>query len=496
MNHMKYAILLSACLAALFHHASAATAEMRHTHGVFYPGLENQPVLQLKITGKPGEKITSLTFTPGKTTRRNGLKAVRLSSTGPNNAFTTHTPKPAQEKARQNSVREQFTFNTPFELGDKPLYLWLSYDLSPTIKRNSCVDALCTSIQMADGSTVKPKLKMAKGITERVIGRVTPNNYRIVPYYRPRWVMGWGNAKEAVHLTPEHFNRFTDLIHFAYSVNAQGNITYQWAGGKDSQQTVNNALAEIKRLHKVAKSDSRLIAGFGHMDAPLTQAIARPATRRKLAHNMAQWAITRGYQGIDLDWEYPENKAQWNNLGLFLGDLREEISGTGISISIAVSVNYRPPTLSVTDQIDFILTMSYGSQTAQHSTMERYQREANFCVNKLHMDKARVVLGLPFYSNEQGKLTDQYGYSQIYNWYPNLKPDVNVFRAKKKDGSDGAMHSFNGRKLISEKCQWAKANNFGGVMIWAYETDLPLNHHASLGRAMYKVMNQPRPSKR
>ena len=124
--------------------------------------------------------------------------------------------------------------------------------------------------------------------------------------------------------------------------------------------------------------------------------------------------------------------------------------------------------------------------------MERYQREANICVNKLKMPKVKVVLGLPFYSNEQGKLTDQYGYSQIYNWYPNLKPDVNTFRAKKKDGSDGAMHSFNGRKLISEKCHWAKDNNFGGVMIWAYETDLPLSHHASLGRAMYKVLRQPK----
>ena len=49
---------------------------------------------------------------------------------------------------------------------------------------------------------------------------------------------------------------------------------------------------------------------------------------------------------------------------------------------------------------------------------------------------------------------------------------------------------YNGRKLIGDKCQWAKDNGFGGVMIWAYETDLPLKHHASLGRAMYKVLRQ------
>lgn len=470
----------------------AATVEVRHTHGTFYPGLENQAILQLKVKGAAGEKITSIAFNTGETSAKVKIKEAKLSSSGNRNCYTLHTQNPVVKLASTKTVHKEFCFNTPIELGDKPLYLWLSYDLSPTVKRNSKIDALCTEVKMADGSVVTPTLVVAEGIEKRVVGRVYPFPYRIVPYYRPRWVMGWGKAKEAVHLTPEHFALFTELIHFAYSVDAQGGITYQWAGGGDSKKTVDAALAEIKRLHKVAKSRAGLIAGFGHMDKQLTQAIQKPNVRRTLARNMAQWAISRGYQGIDLDWEYPDSNAEWNKFGLFLADLREELAGTGITISLAASVNYRLPTLLVTDQIDFILTMSYGSQAAQHSTMERYQREANICLNKLRMPKPRVVLGLPFYSNEQGKLTDQYGYSQIYSWYPNLKADVNTFRAKKKDGSDGPMHSFNGRKLISEKCRWAKDNDFGGVMIWAYETDLPLEHHASLGRAMYKVLRQPR----
>lgn len=471
---------------------SAATIEARHTHGVFYPGLEDQAVLQLKVVGTPGEKIKELKFSLGESTTKGKIKAAKLSSSGNRNCFTLHTQNPVQEKAATKSVKESFSFKTDIELSDKPLYLWLSYDIAPTVKRNAKVDALCTEVKMADGDIVKPQVIMAEGITEREIGRVYPFPYRIVPYYRPRWVKGWGKSTKAIHLTPEHFTLFTDLIHFAYSCDAQGKVTYQWAGGGDNKKTVDGALEEIKRLHTEAKSRARLIAGFGHMDKQLTQVIKTPKGRRTLARNMAKWAIERGYQGIDIDWEYPDSNPEWNQFGLFLADLREELAGTGISISLAASVNYRLPTLIVTDQIDFILTMSYGSQAAQHSTMERYQREANICLNKLHMPKPKVVLGLPFYSNEQGKLTDQYGYSQIYNWYPNLKPDVNTFRAKKKDGSDGPMHSFNGRKLISEKCQWAKDNNFGGVMIWAYETDLPLNHHASLGRAMYKVLRQPK----
>lgn len=489
---MKNIIGITAALLLSTITAQAATAEARHTHSVFYPGVNNQPVLQLKITGTPGEKIKCLKFTTAESTAPNKFKGAQLSASGNRNAYTLHTKNPVVQKGAISSVRNHFSFNTDIELGDTPLYLWLSYNLPPTIKRDSKVDALCTSIEMADGSIIKPELKLADGIEERVVGRVYPFPYRIVPYYRPKWVKGWGKSEKAIHLTPEHFNLFTDLIHFAYSISNQGEITYQWAGGGNSKKTVDEALAEIKRLHKEANSRARLIAGFGFIDKQITAINNRPAIRRKLAKNMAKWVIERGYQGIDLDWEYPENANQWNQFACFLAELREELAGSGVSISIAASVNYRIPTMQVTDQIDFIVTMSYGSQAAQHASMERYQREANICVNKLKMPKVKVVLGLPFYSNEQGKLTDQYGYSQIYKWYPNLKPDVNTFRAKKKDGSDGAMHSFNGRKLIHEKCVWAKENKFGGVMIWAYETDLPLNHHASLGRTMYKVLRQPK----
>lgn len=488
----KLLAVLITCGGMLWHAAEAATAEVRHTHAVFFPGVDNQPVLQLKIQGNSGEKITSLKFSTGESSSGAKFKVARLLSTGRRNAFTVHTQNPAVEKASKKNVRGNFSFDTEIELTGQPLYLWLSYDLPAGAKLNAPVDALCTEIKMADGSIVQPQTILADGVEKRVVGRVTPFPYRIMPYYRPRWVKGWGKSEKAVHLTPEHFHLFTDLIHFAYSLSAQGEITYQWAGGGNSKKTVDDALAEIKRLHQQAGAKSRLIAGFGHMDDQLTKVISRPAVRRQLARNMAKWTLSRGYQGIDLDWEYPENAAQWNQFALFLAELREELAGSGVTISIAASVNYRLPTLQVTDQVDFILTMSYGSQSAQHASMERYRNEANICLNKLRMPKPKVVLGLPFYSNEQGKLTDQYGYSQIYNWYPNLKPDVNTFRAKKKDGSDGPMHSFNGRNMITDKCRWAKDNDFGGVMIWAYETDLPLSHHASLGRAMYKVLRQPR----
>lgn len=489
--------LLLILVTSLLQLTQGVTVEMRHTHGVFYPDVKQQAVLQLKITGEPGEKITKLEFSDGKTTQTSDIQMAYLSTSGGWNGYTLNTNKLAQEKGKAKPDKKgKFSFDVDIEIGSEPVYYWLSYNLGRGAKRGSLIDALCTRVTLADGSTVKPKLKRAAALKERVAGRIYPFPYRVVPYYRPRWVKGWGNAKEAVHLTPEHFNLFTDLVHFAYTVSAEGDVQYQWAGeGADPQVVSDEALAEIKRLHNEAKAKSLLLAGFAHMDEPMTQAVANPETRRKLARNMATWAIERGYNGIDIDWEYPDTHDQWVNFGLFIADLREELAGSAFSISIAASVTYKVPIYDVTDQLDFLMTMSYDDLADQHSSMGRFQGDAHKCLNDFHMPRQRVVIGLPFYSNQKGTLSTQYGYSQIISWYPRIKPTENEFQSKNQDGSPGPMHSFNGPQLIAEKCRWMKQEKFGGVMIWAYDTDVKLSHRASLAKAMYKVVRQPKAKK-
>ena len=486
--------LLLILMTILLQPAQALTIEVRHTHGVFYPDLKQQAVMQIKITGEQGETIKKLEFTDGKTTSTGDIQIARLSTSGSWNGYTLNTGKAIQEKGKMKPDKKgRMSFDVDIEAGPEPVYYWLSYDLSRGTRRGNLIDAVCTRATLQDGSTVKPKVKRAKALEKRVTGRVYPFACRIAPYYRPRWVKGWGNAKEAVHLTPEHFNLFTDLIHFAYTVNAGGDILYQWAGeGVDPKQISDEALEEIKRLHKAAEAKSLLLAGFAHMDDPMTEAVANPGTRRRLAENMATWAIERGYQGIDIDWEYPDTHEQWVNFGLFIADLREETAGSGLSISIAASVTYKVPIFDVTDQLDFLMTMSYDDIGPQHSSMGRFQGDARKCLNDFRMPRQRVVIGLPFYSNQKGTLSTQYGYSQIISWHPRIKPTENEFQSRNQDGSPGPMHSFNGAALITEKCRWMLQEKFGGVMIWAYDTDVKLSHRASLGKAMYRVVKQSR----
>ena len=490
MRYLEISAILLLSAAA----AQAMTVETRQTHGVFYAGLSRQALMQIKVSCEPGEQIRELNFSLGDTDKASDIKRARLFTSGTNPGFAPNAQGGNRARELDKAVIKEgkFSFDCTIKPESPTTYLWLAYDISASAGANNRIDAVCEMVKTGDTEVV-PEQKCGDAVKKPRAARIYPFTHRIVPYYRPRWVKGWGNAAEAVHLTPDHFKCFTDIVHFAYTVNYAGEVTLQWVGeGADAAAVVDDALAEIKRLR--GKRASRLIAGFGHMDEPMTAVVANPDLRRTLARNMAAWVLDRGYRGVDIDWEYPDTPEQWQNFGAFLAELREELAGSATSISMAASVTYKIPTIYTTDQLDFLMTMSYDDLGAEHSSMWRFQNDANKCLNDFKMPRQRIVVGLPFYSNEKGKLTVQHGYSQIRSWYPNLPPTANHFIAKNEDGSNGPEHSFNGPALIKEKCSWLKKNRFGGVMIWAYDTDVKLTHKASLARALYSVLKQKKRS--
>lgn len=492
---VRSALLLLLCLVTGMHTAHALTAEVRRTHSVFYRGLARQALLQIKIEAHQGEVLRSISFNTGKTKKISDIRAARLYTSKGSHGFAPTAEGDgiqAVELASLKTILPEFKFEKKVELQEGQNHFWLVLDIATNAGANNIIDAECVSIETNDGS-VTPQKIICEALKKERYARVYPFTYRVVPYYRPRWVKGWGNAPEAVHLTPQHFELMTDLIHFAYTVTNDGQVGLQWVGeGADATECVNGALKEIRRLRKASNGKAKLIAGFGHMDGPMTAVVANRELRRALARNMAKWAIKRGYNGIDIDWEYPDTHEQWHHFALFLADLREELAGSDLSISMASSVTYKVPIRYTTDQLDFIMTMSYDDTAAEHSSMWRFCNDANKCLNDFRMPRQRIVIGLPFYSNQKGTLTQQFGYSTIRSWYPRLKPNVNECISKNADGSNGPVHTFNGPDLIREKCRWMKKEKFGGVMIWAYDTDVPLKDKASLGRAMYSVVRQPK----
>lgn len=505
----KSTLYLLPLLAAL--PLQALTVETRPTHGVFYAGVEKQACLQVKLIADAadvGKTISAISFTSGKTTKPADVTKARLYSTK-DNVFSLNAVNVdylATQKQEGSISSGKVTFSPNLEItAAGTSYLWLAYDIAATAKGNNKIDAVCTEVKLGTES-IKPTAKLGTHVKKRVYGTVYPFKNRIVPYYRTDWIHGWA----ATPLNATHFKSFTDIIHFGFSFTSEGEVTYQWywpgpmeiSGAKTQAEHADLALEKLKKLRGTAKS--RIIAGFGHFHdqntgtGPFMQFYQNNTdrnARKAIAQKTAKYLLENGYDGIDLDWEYPNEDNHWNWMVLMLADLRDELAGSGLSVSIAATLWYKQPIIAVTDQVDFINTMSYDQvRVDQHSPMSILQSDAQRCSDTLKMPKSKVVLGLPFYTNIRDGLWAQAGWVNVVNAYPNLAPSVNnaILTVQLDSGPLTTMHSFNGVNLIKEKCKWVKENGYGGVMIWAYDTDVSLTHKMSLGKALYSVLKQTR----
>lgn len=496
MNKMMNCLhKLVACALAIVGSAWGLTVEALPTHGVFYAGVEAQPCLRLKVTAEAGEKLSRVVCST-KGSGKGCIGAAYLyRSQEPFFSLHAEGEAGAEKLAKANASADQLNF----KLNGAPLkegvhYFWLVYDVPASAKGGEKVGGTLLSAADGAGKVVKPAKGKdgscrADGKTPATPGEVYPFKYRIAPYVRPKWALR--HNKEM--WTAAHLKNMTDFIVFGYTHSGSALVPAHDAQAGEHDYS-DECLALARRLR--GNGRARILAGFtcNENKNPMAGVLHDAEKRRELARNMAALVLEKGYEGIDIDWEYPRENgrfkpfASWRKFAVFLAELREELAGTGASISIAVTTRYDAPNIEVLDGADFINSMSYG-RPSEHSTKEAAKEDVAFLL-KRRIPPVKVVLGLPFFSRDiKPKHADKggCGYSSIVKWFPNLPAGRNKF----KHPEDGAMHFFNGADLIKDKCRtFVLQQGIGGVCIWAYDTDVPISHAKSLSKAMYSVLKQ------
>lgn len=484
-----FSYIPAACLMAMAGMAQALTVECLPMYNVFYAGLENQPVLRIKLTAKAGEKVVSLNFTTGNTSLPSDVTGAHLYSSGATPFFAPHAATgtaPVKKATTTSAAAGSMIFNPEggVELAEGVHYLWLTYDIASTAKGNHHIAANCLSVIDGKGNTVLPEA--GKDGTARHDAVVYPFKFRVAPYYRPKWISSWNKNQ----LTPTHFKYATDFIFFGLTNNGeevglQGGVT---------QEIHDTTLARVKQLR--GKTGCHLVAGFAVSESRQTgegedsfgKVINNRERRKRLAKNLASYVIENGFEGLDLDYEYPKTSdGTWWNFALFLTNLREELAGTGVSLSIAITVRYDPPLPVVFDQADFVNLMTYGAP-GDHATMALVESDLAWCNGKV--PPVKTMLGLPFFSRDRLQRHHDnggVGYSTILSQYPTIAANRNVFINKSDNNKE---HYFNGATLIKQKCKLVVQRKLGGVLIWAYDTDTLITNSRSLAKAMYSVIKQ------
>lgn len=453
--------------------AASATASCEQTHSVLYAGGVNQAIMKIKVTAPETSQILKgMTFSMAGTTSVADIAKAQIFASAatpyfsPNSDQANRRAIPILNTISKGAKTLQFEGGYPLSPGDN--YFWLCVDLIPRARGLNKVDAACTGIALLEDSNIAISNPSPEGCAQ-----VYPYQFRVVPYYRHTNLMQWNRDQ----LNAQHFKSFTDLIYFNVGCDTDGNLT-----GQNNEQFL-NGLDKLKNLR--GNAGSKIILGVAHCDAGMTAITANPEKRVKFARQLVSFAEEKGFDGIDIDWEYPDNDTQWYHFSLFLGEVRSAMGANGMSLSSAINPYYLAPTSEMMDLLDFVNVMSYD-RGGQHSTYPDMVTDVNTMRNK-NVPDCKIVMGLPFYTNETRSNRNwdaQKGYSTVIQLYPNIAPGTDTCTI------DGQEHYFNGITTIKKKCQYVKTQKLGGVMIWCYDGDLLLTHAKSLAKAMFGVIKQ------
>jgi len=119
------------------------------------------------------------------------------------------------------------------------------------------------------------------------------------------------------------------------------------------------------------------IGGWNEGSAKYSAVVANPTTRANFVKNAVDFVLKHGFDGFDLDWEYPNqrggNPADVKNYISLLKELRTEFDKHGLILSAAVAAAETSASLSydiaeMSKYLHFINVMAYDLHGAWEKT--------------------------------------------------------------------------------------------------------------------------------
>lgn len=247
------------------------------------------------------------------------------------------------------------------------------------------------------------------------------------------------------------------------------------------------------------------------------QAASSEENREKLATSIANVIEQYQFDGVDLDWEFPNGTTEKNNFSLLVKRIREKLdeSDRDLILSAAVrsggySTHYN--LVELNKYLDYLHIMSYGmsgSNTARHQSALMNSTYSSFSISSSvnmyingGMDRDKVVFGIPFYVKvgtlanptlpALGQSLSNYysvGYSSFMattfvqqNFVEYFDAAAQVYYAV----GTTQFASYDNPESIRLKCEWAIENGIAGVMFWDYGHD---QAGGTLLQAIYETFN-------
>lgn len=235
------------------------------------------------------------------------------------------------------------------------------------------------------------------------------------------------------------------------------------------------ARAVTAKAHAEGAKVCLSLGGWSYEDVPLEATFREgtdtPEKIASMAEEIAEMALAFGFDGVDVDWEYPRtgdgSKEQYEAL---ISLLHEKLKPRGLLLTAAALGGVDPegePIRSAAeaqdrpsfDKLDWLNIMAYDSGAPVHSPYEFAENCVKYWVEDRGFPPEKLNLGLPFYGRPfPGDYRDLLAADGEA-----LEKDMVVM--------DGREVWYNGRDTLRRKVALAKEKGLGGVMVWEISED-------------------------
>uniref|UniRef100_A0A182UJZ5 GH18 domain-containing protein n=1 Tax=Anopheles melas TaxID=34690 RepID=A0A182UJZ5_9DIPT len=126
----------------------------------------------------------------------------------------------------------------------------------------------------------------------------------------------------------------------------------------DNEKNVMDSFNDLRKRNPRQKT----LVSFGgaNCDKSVYAKVAADSILRKsFAVNVRGFCIRYGFNGADIDWEFPESSSDHSNFVLLLSALASELHSYDLILTTSVGVNKEYDVSGIARHVDYILLMSY-----------------------------------------------------------------------------------------------------------------------------------------
>ncbi len=261
------------------------------------------------------------------------------------------------------------------------------------------------------------------------------------------------------------------------------------------------------------------VGGWGNSDN-FSPVCADATLRQKFVNNLVNFCTTNGYDGADIDWEYPTSSDKANFVSL-ITEMREAFNLAGLEFIAAAlpSTDWNGgfDIASLKDKLDWFGIMTYdfygtwetnsGHNSPLYSSTKQYY-STNVCINQYiaaGIPRDKLCIGMAFY----GYNFKTAGLYSTITQSESVSISYTSANAKKvsagwqyfwddvckvpylQDPAKTRIITYDDSTSIKLKCEYIRKNNLAGTIIWKIGLDYSASNTPLLNMIGKYLLNSP-----